>query len=267
MIATSARTGGRSALGGLAQGGLGALVELRGHEYDLRLVASGQDHALLKQAHPRDHVGQVCAGIGDAHLVFQRLTHKASVHEHPTNMHVRRKCECVLLYSSGMTNDLVRHCPIRQLVHDAAMADLLTDEERQGRRSTGPYVYRFYAADREALYIGVTSGTALRWADHRRSSEWWPLAEYVAVSFYGTYEAAMVAEAAAIKAERPCFNRQWLKPRRHMEMHFEDGAQAIAAELHKIASPEFVSELARLLASPERFPQPLPPPVPDFAGC
>ncbi|MFJ8852310.1 GIY-YIG nuclease family protein [Streptomyces sp. NPDC102437] len=163
-----------------------------------------------------------------------------------------------------MGNDLPRHCSARPLVHEAPLKDLLTTEERRGRRSVGPHVYRFYAEDREALYIGVTCGTALRWADHRRSSPWWSEARYVAVSFYGTYEQAMVAEAAAIKAERPCFNRQWITPRKQTVIQFGDGAEAIAAELHKIASPEFVGELARLLASPEQFPQPLPPPVPAF---
>lgn len=171
---------------------------------------------------------------------------------------------CVVLYSSSMVNDLPRHCSARPLVHEVPLKELLTAEERRGSRNAGPYVYRFYAEDKEALYVGVTSGTALRWVDHRRSSPWWSEAKYVAVSFYGTYEAAVVAEAAAIKVERPCFNRQWIAPRKQTVIQFGDGAVAIAAELHKIASPEFVRELASLLASPEQFPQPLPPPAPTF---
>ncbi|MFD5788647.1 GIY-YIG nuclease family protein [Streptomyces sp. NPDC127037] len=144
------------------------------------------------------------------------------------------------------------------------MKDLITPEERRGRLYLGPYVYRFYAAEGQALYIGVTAGTALRWTDHRKTSEWWSLAEYVAVSFYAEYDRALVAEAAAIKAERPAFNRQWLRPRKQTVIKFEDGAESIAAELHHIARPEFVAELARLLGSPELFPGPVPPPAPIF---
>lgn len=140
------------------------------------------------------------------------------------------------------------------------MRDLLTKEECGDCWIVGPYVYRFYGADRQPLYIGVTTGSAVRWYGHRRESPWWPLAEYVAVSFYKTYEAAMEAERAAIRAEQPQFNRQWMKPRMQTLVKFGEGAEAIAAELHRIAPPHLVRELAELLASPERFPQPESPP-------
>lgn len=146
------------------------------------------------------------------------------------------------------------------------MRDLLTEAKTEGDvfGLVGPYVYRFYDADRQPLYIGVTTGSALRWYGHRRESTWWPLAEYVAVSLYRTYKAAEEAERAAIRAERPMFNRQWIKPRTQTLIKFGDGAEAIAAELHRIMQPELVRELAELLSSPERFPQPEAPPPPTF---
>lgn len=164
-----------------------------------------------------------------------------------------------------MIQDHARHFAPRRLVRDAPQNHLLTAEEERASHGRGGFVYRFYSADQEALYIGVTSGAAFRWVEHRRSSGWWSLAEYVALSFYGTYEAALLAETAGIKAERPSHNRQGLKPRRRMDIQFRDGAKAIAAELHKVAPPALVRDLARLLATPELFPQPLPPPSPDFA--
>ncbi|MFD9248465.1 GIY-YIG nuclease family protein [Streptomyces bottropensis] len=157
-----------------------------------------------------------------------------------------------------------RHFPVRLLDRDAPTRDLMTREEQGNYWLVGPYVYRFYASDHQPLYIGVSTGSAMRWADHRRSSEWWPMAEYVAVSFYGLYEEALKAETAAIRAERPRFNRQGMKPRKQALIKFEDGAKSIAAELHRAMPPELVSELAALLAAPEQFPGPVPPPEPEF---
>lgn len=156
------------------------------------------------------------------------------------------------------------HFSPRRLDRDAPTRELLTKEEQRGMIFVGAYVYRFYAADRQPLYIGVTSGGGLRWNDHRKTSDWWPLAEYVAVSFYGSYAEAMTAETAAIKAERPGFNRQGTKPRKQTVIKFEDGAEAIAAELHVISDPDLVRRLAELLAAPELFPGPTPPPAPVF---
>jgi predicted GIY-YIG superfamily endonuclease len=157
-----------------------------------------------------------------------------------------------------------RHFPVRPLDRDAPTRDLMTREEQGTYWLVDPFVYRFYAADQQPLYIGVSTGSALRWSDHRRSSAWWSVAEYVAVSFYDSYEEALKAETAAIRAERPRFNRQGLKPRKQALIKFDDGAKAIAAELHRAMPPELVSELAALLAAPEQFPGPVPPPAPEF---
>lgn len=159
-----------------------------------------------------------------------------------------------------MINDHVRHCPVRRLDREARPKDLLITGEHGGRSA----VYRFYGQDRRALYIGVSTSLSERVKDHRLYSRWWPLAEFIAVSCYSTNEAAAEAEAAAIKAERPAFNRAGRKPRERMEFRFDAGAERIAAELHRVASPELVGELARLLGAPELFPQPLPPPAPAF---
>lgn len=153
-----------------------------------------------------------------------------------------------------------KHFSARPLDRDAPVRELLTPEERGTYFLVGPYVYRFYAADRQPLYIGITTGSAVRWYGHRRESEWWPLAEFVAVSFYDSYEEAAKAEMAAIRAERPRFNRQGMKPRMQCLIKFGDGAESIAAELHRAMSPDLVRELAGLLGAPERFPSPTPPP-------
>ncbi|GGQ49613.1 hypothetical protein GCM10010250_21430 [Streptomyces althioticus] len=160
-----------------------------------------------------------------------------------------------------MIEDQGRHLPVRRFDRHARPKDLLLDREhRSGRHA----VYRFYAHAGQPLYIGYSGALGLRLADHRRTSQWWPLAEFFAVSFYPTMTAATVAESAAIRAERPAFNRQRTPERTRMECRFEDGAERIAAEFHRIAPPQLVRELASLLASPELFPDEVPPPAPRF---
>ncbi|MEV6738623.1 GIY-YIG nuclease family protein [Streptomyces sp. NPDC051104] len=161
-----------------------------------------------------------------------------------------------------MIKEQARHFPVRPFDRNARPRDLLARGEGGGASA----VYRFYAHGRQPLYIGVSSCLSVRLADHRRTSPWWSLAEYIAVSCYRSHKAAEAAEVAAIMAERPIFNRQGMTARTRMEIRFEDGAESIAAELHRIASPDLVRDLARLLAAPELFPTPVAPPPPCFDG-
>lgn len=157
-------------------------------------------------------------------------------------------------------NNEPKRFPIRRFDRDAKTWELLSKEETGGDwRTPGPYVYRFYAADRRPLYFGITTGSPLRLVDHRRTSAWWPLAEFIGISVYPTYQDALKAETAVIKAETPAFNRQGLKPCTQAVIKFADGPEVIAAEFHRAASPELVRELARLLAAPELFRPPTPP--------
>lgn len=153
-----------------------------------------------------------------------------------------------------------KHFPLRRLDRDAAERDLMRPESPDGRLSR-PIVYRFYDTDRKPLYIGYTTTCNVRWAAHRRHAEWWPLAEYVAVPFYRTAADAFTAEKAAIANEKPRFNQVGMQWRKQVVLRLDRPAEEIAAELHRIARPELLRELAELLATPEeRFPGPTPPP-------
>lgn len=157
-----------------------------------------------------------------------------------------------------------QHFPVRRFNRWTNWREALTEQERPGQRGPHCLVYRFYDAAQQPLYTGMSTNGTLRWDGHRKSSPWWALTEYVAVSFYGTSQEAATAELAAIRAERPVCNRQGLAPRKQVLIKFGDGAEAIAAELHNIADPDLVRQLAQLLATPERFPGPTPPPAPVF---
>ncbi|MEV7154863.1 GIY-YIG nuclease family protein [Streptomyces misionensis] len=70
-------------------------------------------------------------------------------------------------------------------------------------------LYRFYAADQSPLYFGISVSFEIRWDAHRLKAPWWPLAEFVALSFYtGARHPLHSFETAAIWRERPPFNRK-----------------------------------------------------------
>lgn len=159
-------------------------------------------------------------------------------------------------------HDFPRHFPLRALDRDAPTACLLASHEM--RPSTGhiwPFLYRFYDAGHDPLYIGITSSDAARWDQHRKRSEWWPLAEYVAVSAYATYGDALDAERFALRAEAPRFNRQgvrWpVQAALRLDGPPEDAADILLRQVH----PEYLARLIELVQDPRRAPQPAPPPA------
>ncbi len=158
------------------------------------------------------------------------------------------------------------HFPLRKFDRQARTAALLTPEERRpdGYLRLWPYLYRFYDADRQPLYLGISSCTAIRLDAHRRQSGWWPLAECIAISAYGTDEAVKAAERAALRQEQPRFNRAGVRGPAYARISLHGAAEDAAAVLFRDASPEFLTALATLLGQPERFPQPVPPPPARF---
>jgi len=160
------------------------------------------------------------------------------------------------------------HFPLRKLDRDAPVRQFFLPEVRHpawARSFKFDYVYRFYAADLSPLYIGMSCGTPGRWDQHRKTAEWWTLAEYVAVSFYPSYADIKVAEKAAIRNEQPRFNKVHLRGVATAPVPLHGEPKEAAAVLFREATPEFISSLARLLTKPELFPQPEPPPPAKFA--
>lgn len=68
------------------------------------------------------------------------------------------------------------------------------------------YLYRFYDADSQLLYVGVTGDPHTRWQQHRRRSAWSASAETVSLERYAYEDLALVAERAAIRLEQPLHN-------------------------------------------------------------
>lgn len=161
---------------------------------------------------------------------------------------------------------LPMHNPLRKFDRDAPTARLLMPGEERPNwwMPLWPYLYRFYDADLHPLYIGISSCHATRLDSHRKRSEWWPLAEYIAVSVYPNYEAVERAERAALRHEKPRFNKQGVQGPASVAINTRGPAEEAAALLFRQVEPAFLAELAALLAQPDRFPQPSPPPPASF---
>lgn len=79
-------------------------------------------------------------------------------------------------------------------------------------------LYRFYDADENLLYIGVTQRGPARFKEHASSKRWWGQAAIATLEHFASGEDAYIAEAHAIHAERPRYNvvsdRRGAKPTR-----------------------------------------------------
>lgn len=67
-------------------------------------------------------------------------------------------------------------------------------------------LYRFFDADDRLLYVGITGRSVARWAEHSKSKPWWPQVVRTTVEHHADRAAALEAERAAIKVERPEHN-------------------------------------------------------------
>lgn len=67
-------------------------------------------------------------------------------------------------------------------------------------------LYRFYDAQGELLYVGITNDPWRRWRQHVQEKPWYPQVKHQSVTWYDSKSAASKAETRAIRAERPEFN-------------------------------------------------------------
>lgn len=76
-------------------------------------------------------------------------------------------------------------------------------------------LYRHFAADGALLYVGISLDATARLGQHMRGSAWKDEIENVSVVNFDTLEEARAAEAAAITAERPRFNKRHARSDAH----------------------------------------------------
>jgi predicted GIY-YIG superfamily endonuclease len=81
-------------------------------------------------------------------------------------------------------------------------------------------LYRLYGSDGRLLYVGISDQLGRRWEEHLRSKPWWPKVQRMTSEWHADRPAAVLAEIAAIEAERPVYNVK----------HAKDPMAAITAE-------------------------------------
>jgi predicted GIY-YIG superfamily endonuclease len=67
-------------------------------------------------------------------------------------------------------------------------------------------LYRFYAADGELLYVGITKSLPHRLGQHESDKPWFRYVETIKVTNYGSRSHARAAEIRAIQEESPAWN-------------------------------------------------------------
>lgn len=67
-------------------------------------------------------------------------------------------------------------------------------------------LYRFYDADGQLLYVGITNSISRRFKAHASDKPWWPDVADCRIAFYPSRAALARAEEDAIKYEKPRYN-------------------------------------------------------------
>ena len=85
-------------------------------------------------------------------------------------------------------------------------------EQTTGPREPRPpkrhSVYRFFDADGNLLYVGISADPRRRLGEHRgRPSTWWWETSNITLDHYPSFEDARWAEKVAIETENPRYNR------------------------------------------------------------
>lgn len=76
----------------------------------------------------------------------------------------------------------------------------------QATGETRHALYRFYDANENLLYVGISGDPWRRWREHVRTQPWYSQAAHWAGTWYASEELAAAAETRAIRSERPRFN-------------------------------------------------------------
>jgi predicted GIY-YIG superfamily endonuclease len=68
--------------------------------------------------------------------------------------------------------------------------------------------YHVWDGHGQLLYVGVTGNPVERWRRHAQKRQWWSLVALITWEPYAKEHLALAAERAAIRLERPVYNRR-----------------------------------------------------------
>lgn len=101
------------------------------------------------------------------------------------------------------------------------------------RKGSGvEWLYRFYGPE-GLLYVGITHIGTDRFKEHRRTQPWWALVERIEVQCYPSRKKVRLAECAAIRDERPEFNRTDFGPWAEQSAEYNAQRKRVEGELRR----------------------------------
>ena len=81
------------------------------------------------------------------------------------------------------------------------------------RRISGPQqLYRYFNADGDLLYVGISANAFARMTQHQAGAQWWTEIATVTVEWFDSRREVLDAERDAIKSESPIWNKQHAEP-------------------------------------------------------
>jgi len=102
----------------------------------------------------------------------------------------------------------------------------------------GAFVYKLRDLAKRVIYIGLTDDLKVRLSAHACDKRWWPDVAFVSSAWYEQREAALVAEAVAIRDIRPVHNDVIPDP-----LHPTDGLLSLATR-REFPSPAQVAAIS-----------------------
>lgn len=90
-------------------------------------------------------------------------------------------------------------------------------------------LYRFFDADGQLLYVGISARGAARWSEHAGDKPWWPKVAQTTTEHFASRPEAAAAETEAIRTERPRHNVVGSTSRKRRSSLTLDDEQALAS--------------------------------------
>jgi predicted GIY-YIG superfamily endonuclease len=75
-----------------------------------------------------------------------------------------------------------------------------------GASPTQTALYRLRGSVDDLLYVGISNDPLRRWSEHAGDKAWWPQVAHFSLEWFPSRDQALLAEARAIRAERPLYN-------------------------------------------------------------
>jgi len=114
-------------------------------------------------------------------------------------------------------------------------------------------LYRFFDADDNLLYVGISVSIEKRFHDHEKRSTWWDEAAYCLFERFPSRDAVRKAEEIAIKTENPKYNKDLNPNYESANHHFRKIKSWVLGEAEPPEDHRFLVKTLRYIRSEDAF--------------